>query len=405
MRRFPLRWRVSLAFGTLGFALCVAFAVSTAWITERYEHLLIRAIIEAQAGHYQSRLREEPALVLPSSPRFAVLQREQVPAAYRELPPGVHEPHLLGRDGLHVGVFGDPGERLYFMVDVGEIESLEAYLLLIGVLIILVGTLVSAWLGWMLAGLSLRPLARLAGQVRRLPERPAPSRLAEGMGPDELGELARAIDGYQRRLLDGERRSQAFFADASHELRTPLTVVRGALEVMQDDPVLGERQRQRLDRIDRGMAELAASLEAVLLVARGAPGEREELDLVRRLEACLQRIAGERADAAGRFAIEAGASLPVEAPGRPLDSLLSMVCLRLLARPEPQVWPVRVMTDGLAFGNPGGAAAGDPRSDRGLGLLFAERLCQEIGWRLEEGEDEAGQPWVRLRTAHTSAAD
>lgn len=399
MRRFPLRWRVSLAFGVLGFGLCAAFAASTAWITERYEHLLISGIIEAQATHYRARLQADPQVALPASPRFAVLRPGQVPAQYLGLGPGIHEPNLPGQRGLHVGVFGDGEQRLYFLVDSGEIEAIEGYLALIGALIITAGTLASAWLGWLLAGISLRPLGRLAEQVRRLPERPSPSRLADGMAADELGELALAVDGYQQRLVEAERRSRAFFADASHELRTPITVVRGALEVIQDDPALGERQRQRLDRIDRGVAELAASLEAVLLVARGAPGKPESFDLVRRLDACRLRLAAERGDAVARIVPEAGATLPVHAAARPVDSLLSIICLRLLARPEPAVWAVRALADGLVFGDQGDGSAGTPRSDRGLGLLFAERLCLEIGWRLEEGEGVAGQPWVRLWTS------
>lgn len=404
MRRLPLRWRVALAFGALGFALCTVFAVSTAWITEHYEHLLISGIIEGQAAHYQAALREHPDLALPDSPHFAILRPSQVPDAYRALPPGVHEPHLLGREGLHVGVFGAPDERLYFKVDVGELESLEAYLVLIGILIILAGTVASAWLGWGLAALSLRPLARLAENVRRLPDRPASSRLATDVGGDEVGALARAIDGYQQRLADAEKRSQAFFSDASHELRTPITVVRGALEVIQDAPDLAERHRSRLDRIDRGMAELAASLDAVLLVARGAPGVAETLELVSQLQACVQRLAFDRGDGAGRFKFEPGPPVRTQAPSRLVDGVFSMVCLRMLARPEPAVWVVRGGPGELVFGRPEDAAARSPRSDSGLGLLFAERLCQELGWHLEEGEDASGLPWVRLRFPPTMPA-
>src|SRR5262249_57789649 len=127
------------------------------------------------------------------------------------------------------------GQRMYVVLDMGFERKRERRLARDLIALVLVGTILSAWLGWLWAGRAIDPVRRLAGQVEVLePSRRGVSKLAPGFAADEVGALAQAFDRYQEKLYEYVRRERAFTADASHELRTPLAVIRGAIEVMLD---------------------------------------------------------------------------------------------------------------------------------------------------------------------------
>ena len=108
-----------------------------------------------------------------------------------------------------------------------------------------------------------------ARRLRRLET--AAERIAAGQfdepirdtGADEVGELARTFDRMREQLalLDHARRE--FIANASHELRTPLFSLGGFLELMTDEELDPETQREFLatmrEQVDR-LAKLATEL-------------------------------------------------------------------------------------------------------------------------------------------------
>ncbi len=86
---------------------------------------------------------------------------------------------------------------------------------------------------------------------RRIPER----------GNDDITALTRTVNGMLARLEAGFETQREFLDDAGHELRTPLTVLRGHLEVLdQDNPEdVAETKSLLLDELDR-MARLVGDL-------------------------------------------------------------------------------------------------------------------------------------------------
>jgi signal transduction histidine kinase len=383
--QLPLRKRVALAYGLVGVVLSLCFGVATGFIVADYEVFMLEAMLEGQSRHFIEELARDPDAELPRSPAFSVYREAEAPEGLRNLPEGVFD--LEDQKDMHAAAYGPPGQRVVLMIDIGRVERLEEYLLQLFLLILVGGVAVSAWLGWVLSGRTVAPVLRLADAVDALPVTPVTTRLADTVSRDEIGRLAGAIDRYQSRLADADASERAFFADASHELRTPIAVIQGAVEVMRDDPEAGSSQRARLDRMDRGLLELGSLLEALLLSGRGLPAQRDRIDLAVCCREMLQRLDVPGLDAAQRIAIEGRGPEQLQAPRRWVDSILSVIFQRLLVSSPGMRWSCRLDDEGLRL-QPVDAVAGltgdAVRSDLGIGLVFVERLCRTLGWRLEQ---------------------
>jgi signal transduction histidine kinase len=130
-------------------------------------------------------------------------------------------------------------------------------------------TIVSAVLGWLVAGRALRPVSQMTAAAQRISEDNLNERLAVTGPQDELKELGDTMDGLLARLEGAFAAQRRFVANASHELRTPLTTMRASIDVALAKPepappqtvALAGRLRAELDKTD-------ALLEAFLVLAR-----------------------------------------------------------------------------------------------------------------------------------------
>ncbi|MFY9488966.1 MAG: HAMP domain-containing sensor histidine kinase [Solirubrobacterales bacterium] len=80
---------------------------------------------------------------------------------------------------------------------------------------------------------------------------------------DEIGELARAFNNMQERLGRADRARKAFIANASHELRTPLFSLGGYVELMLEEDLDEQTQREFLETMHsqiQRMTKLATDL-------------------------------------------------------------------------------------------------------------------------------------------------
>ncbi|MBJ7355100.1 MAG: HAMP domain-containing histidine kinase [Thermoleophilaceae bacterium] len=80
---------------------------------------------------------------------------------------------------------------------------------------------------------------------------------------DEIGEVTRAFNMMQDRLGRADRARKAFIANASHELRTPLFSLGGYVELMREEELDPETQREFLDQMHsqiKRMTRLATDL-------------------------------------------------------------------------------------------------------------------------------------------------
>ncbi|MGS2617318.1 sensor histidine kinase [Micromonospora sp. LZ34] len=183
----------------------------------------------------------------------------------------------------------------------------------------------SLWLP-LLAGLAAGLVAglllarRLARPIRRAAE--AAARLRAGdrtvrvpvEPPDEVADLAYALNGLAAALATSEGRQREFLLSVSHELRTPLTAIRGYAEALADDVIpatevagTGRTVLAEAEHLDRLVSDLLALAR---LEAADFPLEPVPVDLTR------LAVDAERTWA-GRCAA-VGVTFRVEVPDRPV---------------------------------------------------------------------------------------
>jgi two-component system sensor histidine kinase VanS len=133
--------------------------------------------------------------------------------------------------------------------------------------------------GWILAGIMLAPLARIANATRRATSGSLSHRIDLEGPNDEFRELADSFDAMLARLEAHVAEQQRFAANASHELRTPLAITQTLLDVARTDPHPGDREL--LERLWIVNARAIDVTEALLLLSRADQRSftRDEVDL------------------------------------------------------------------------------------------------------------------------------
>jgi signal transduction histidine kinase len=131
----------------------------------------------------------------------------------------------------------------------------------------LAGLALTLLLGIPLSATIVRRLRRLRHAALQLANDGPPVQLPADRRRDEVGDLSRAFDQMQQRLLQQEEARRAFVSTASHELRTPLATLDGMLELLDDELGSGDLDlddaRSMLERArtqSRRLARLAADL-------------------------------------------------------------------------------------------------------------------------------------------------
>jgi signal transduction histidine kinase len=148
---------------------------------------------------------------------------------------------------------------------------------------------------------ALRPLARLArgaAEIERTGD--VRQRLPEPAAADEVGRLARTLNGMLGGLERARESERRFLADASHELRTPLTALRGNVAHLARHGATPDLI-QDLEADAERLARLADDLLA-LSREEAAPAPAEEV----RIDELARNLAADDVDARLEPAIVAG---------------------------------------------------------------------------------------------------
>ena len=150
-------------------------------------------------------------------------------------------------------------------------------------------TVIAFAIGWVLSGITLRPIHRITQTAQAIGEERDFGRRVSYIGPnDEIGQLAATFNAMLNRLQQAYRQvAQAlqvqrdFLADVSHELRTPLTTIRGNLALLgRSTPVeVEEREDILADMVDES-ERLIRLVNDILALARAEAGRQMQRERV-----------------------------------------------------------------------------------------------------------------------------
>ena len=133
----------------------------------------------------------------------------------------------------------------------------------------------AVFLGWLVAGRTLRPVHQITATARSATQSNLQTRVGLDGPKDELKELADTFDDMLARLETAFESQRRFAANASHELRTPLSVIRAETDVALGEPDVTERERSLALRIREAADRSEALIDGLLTLARSESRVRD----------------------------------------------------------------------------------------------------------------------------------
>lgn len=282
-------------------------------------------------------------------------------------------------------------------------------------------TVASALLAWLLGGLAVRPLRRLADRTATLPvdagtDNRRRAQLTDITGAREASEIAAAmdsllgrVDAEHARTAEALATAQDFASVSAHELRTPLTAMRTDLEVLADmNPPEADRV-QIIRDLQSSHARVVETLGALESLAQGRLGgaPRSDIDLTD----LIDRVIAESTRAhPGLLIGQPHASGPV--PATVIESGIRMVLenaiknalrhggasrIDITAEPLPDGWRIYVDDNGRGipatqrdalFERFARGSTGEPGS--GLGLALVAQQAELHGGTAALGDSPSG---------------
>jgi heavy metal sensor kinase len=117
------------------------------------------------------------------------------------------------------------------------------------------------------AGKALNPLEQMARQTEQITVRRLNDRIPMDNPNDELGHMARVLNGLLARLEESFEKLQHFTSDVSHELRTPLAAMRSVGEVGLQEDHSTEKYRDIIGSMLEEVARLTSMVDTLLTIA------------------------------------------------------------------------------------------------------------------------------------------
>jgi two-component system, OmpR family, sensor kinase len=449
--RIPVRWRIAITTAGLTLLILVVFALVLGQVVGNR----IRSDFRAELGNASRSLAAETrisndsvlgpvvdspplrAFALPEDAQIRILDQFGRPLAGTDPSTNLGSPSGGVREVGNLSVATQPitasgslpGYVQYARPGEGTNETVARLWLFLGAGVI-GGTLLALLAGLAVADRAMRPIKALTALARQITSTRDPSkRIPVPATEDEVGELARTIDGMLQALDEAtsEReqaldRQREFVADASHELRTPLTSIQANLELLQAEGAGSEDDKHTVDSALSSTKRMSGLVSDLLLLARADAGRqaaRTDLDLARIAAGALEEVQ----PLAGERRVESQVERPLPMSGNP-DELHRMIrnllenavrhtpektTVELTARRDGDAALLEVIDDGP--GIPAGIeeqvfdrfVRGEGPSDTvggggsGLGLAIVRAVAQAHGGTVDSGKSTYGGARFSIR--------
>lgn len=408
IRLHSLRARVALYFAGLGALLSLVMAMTMYQSAHDLSVRLVDETLTAELDDYIARRGRNPLSLPPSTVILQGYVREEgetggVPDYLATLPPGRHDVRV-GNLFYRAAVLDRDSARYYLLYDISLKLTRERRFAQQLTIVAIALTLLSALLGILLSGVAVAPVSDLAARVRHRKPEDWDQPLVDQFHDREIAELAGVFDRQLSRMRAFMERERALGADMSHELRTALAVILSATEVLLADERLAEKQRARVQRIDRAAHDMAELGTALLLMARedhAQPGSGCQVSVVVEEAVEKQRhlLAGKPVTAD----VQTDPALRVAADCGLVDILVSNLVRNAFSYTTAGSVTVRQDSHSLVISDTGRGIPADAinqaflrhfrdiaSTGAGIGLSLVKRICERYGWqvRLESTEHQ-----------------
>jgi len=166
------------------------------------------------------------------------------------------------------------GKRLVIRLAYSTVPLQERLVEFIGLLILAMplALIAAAFAGYRVAGKALNPLEQMARQTEQITAKRLDERIPIDNPNDELGHMARVLNGLLGRLGESFEKLQHFTSDVSHELRTPLAAMRSVGEVGLQEDHSTEKYRDIIGSMLEEVARLTSMIDTLLTIAHADSG-------------------------------------------------------------------------------------------------------------------------------------
>ncbi len=401
--KHSLRIRITVTFFLFGTLLMIAVAFGVNYAIESIEERVYAENLHNELNNFKQRYYEDPDQPFPQSASmtaylFGPGEESSLPDYIRGLAPGSHEITHNGRF-LQIIVDQVNGKKLVLQLDATIFEHREKSILNALIFVVISASVLALWLGYALSQRAIAPVTSLAKTVAVLePSKPA-KKLATQYVNDEVGELALAFDRYLDRLQDFIAREQEFTGNASHELRTPLTIIKGAVELLFNDPELSPKSRKVLQRIKRATDTMSQMVDTLLVLAR--EDEMTDEDVVR-VSVIAQEIITENNDLLGnkpvKLELNNRQDFGLQIPHSILTILLGNLLRNAIAYTKEGSITVTLESPSVLVTDTGKGITSEAlplifdrhyrgndneSTGSGIGLSIVKRICDHYRWKID----------------------
>jgi signal transduction histidine kinase len=405
-----LRERVALFFAGFGALLSIVLALVVYQTAHDLGRRLIDETMTAELDDYIARRERNPNSLPPSTVVLQGYVRDgsrtsEVPAYLADLPLGWHDV-AVDKLSYRVAIIDRNNARFYLLHDTSlQARREERFLLLLG-FVVLAATLLSALGGAWVSRAAVAPLSDLTARVRHRGVEDDERPLADDFPDGEIGELARVFDRHLLRMRAFIERERAFNSDMSHELRTSLAVILSTTEILVEDPLLTQKQQDRIARIDRAARDMAELGTALLLMARedGMLGTAEGCIVANVIEHAVDRHRHLLAHKPVQVDMQLDETVELATDPALVDILVSNLIRNAFTYTENGSVSIRQDRIGIRVADTGRGMSEQLAKQAfirhfrdmtslgsGIGLSLVKRICDQYGWQVHlESREGAG---------------
>lgn len=352
MKKWPLRWKLSLYSALLAVIATLAGALTT-WSVMRYAELsrfdagltmqareFFRDVENFDGGAANNR-RIFKEKFLPLALRNRLVEVTDANGKLLYLSPGLSKPfpadgikdfHFHEIDGhkIRLGEFSENGLTLRVGADTQEINEV-AHNIFLGMLAAIPTVLLVIIIGgrWV-AGKAIAPVEEIRQAAARITAQRLDQRLPVPPTGDEIAGLIEVLNAAFERLQRSLEQSVRFSADASHHLKTPITVVRAGVEEILADSDCSMRTQATAEGLLERVHQLNSVVDNLLLLARADGGRLQPHSREFDLSEVLEGVLDDARALAEPFDLTVEADVPKHLPLRADRVFIGMIAQNLL---------------------------------------------------------------------------